>query len=103
MNQTRLRRVLVAVNLAVIGLVLVAIAAVPSGPFVAVVMPPGTSAEATAAAVAMAGGTLVSPARVGWIVVARSDGGDFAARLKEAGAWLLLNAKVVSICGPRAT
>lgn len=103
MGRTLLRRLLIVVNLTVMGLVLIAIAVVPSGPFIAVVMPPGTSAEATAAAIARAGGTLVAPARVGWIVIARSESGDFAARLRMAGAWLLLNPKVVSICGPRST
>jgi hypothetical protein len=102
MKPISLRHLLAAVNIAVIGLVLIAIAAVPSGPFVAVVMPPGTSAEATAAAVAMAGGRLVSSARVDWIVIAQSGDGAFASKLRRSGAWLLLNPKVISICGPRA-
>lgn len=102
MEQTCLRRLLVAANLAVIGMVLIAIAAIPTGPFVAVVMPPGTPAAATARVVAMAGGTLVAPSRVDWIVIARSGDRAFSSKLRSAGAWLLLNPKVVSICGPRA-
>ena len=56
MAQHFMRRLLIVANLAIIGAVLFAIAAVPSGPFVAVRMAPGTSAGDTAVAVAMAGG-----------------------------------------------
>jgi len=88
----------IAINLGIICAVMFATAAVPTGPFVAVVMAPGTDARGTVAAVARAGGALIAPGRVDWIVIAHSDDSGFASRLRGAGAWLVLNHKVLSGC-----
>lgn len=92
----------IAANMVVIVGVLAAAACVPTGPFVAVVVAPWSAADQAASVVAAAGGTLVAPARVGWIIIAHSPRSDFTSRLRRAGAWFVLDHKTLSGCFPRA-
>jgi hypothetical protein len=89
---------IVAANAAVIGAVLLATVAVPAGPFVAVVMPPWSDGSAALSAVARADGTLVAPAGRPWIVIAHGQHSGFPARLRRAGAWLVINHALLSGC-----
>ncbi len=91
-------RAIVAGNAAVIAVVLLATVAVPTGPFVAVVVSPWSGQEAALAAVAAAEGTLVGPAGVDWIVIAHGRDRNFPSRLRRAGAWLVLNHAFLSGC-----
>jgi len=90
--------VIITANICVITFVLLATLIVPTSSFVAVVMPPGTRPEATVAAVAKAGGSLIAPARVSWIVIAHSGQDDFVSRVRGAGAWFVLNHRILSGC-----
>jgi hypothetical protein len=98
MRSTWKSRLIIAGNLSVITLVLGASATVPTGRFVAVVMPPWAGSGAGIAAVAEAGGAPVAQGRVDWIVIARAEEAGFAARVRHAGAWLVLNHQVFSGC-----
>lgn len=91
---------LVAANAAVILGVLAAAASAPTSPFVAVVVAPWSAPERVAAVVAAAGGALVAPARFGWIVIAHSADGDFIPRLRQAGAWFVLDHRSLAGCFP---
>ena len=92
---------IVVANVVVIVGVLAAAASVPTSSFVAVVVAPWSAAETVAEVVAAADGALVAPARVAWIVIAHSPRGDFISRLRQAGAWFVLNHKTLSGCFPR--
>jgi hypothetical protein len=89
---------IVAANAAVIGAVLLATVAVPAGPFVAVVMPPWSDGQAALSAVARADGALVAPGGRPWIVIAHGRDSGFPSRLRQAGAWLVLNHALLSGC-----
>ena len=101
MLSVRAKFSIVAANVAVILGVLAAAASVPTSPFVAVVVAPWSVPERVAAVVAAADGALVAPARVGWIVIAHSPRSDFIFRLRQSGAWFVLNHKTLSGCFPR--
>jgi hypothetical protein len=88
----------VAANIAVILVVLSAAAAVPTSPFVAVVVAPWSASETVVRVVAAAQGSLVAPGRFGWIVIAHSQDREFASRLRQAGAWFVLDHKALSAC-----
>jgi hypothetical protein len=90
--------VIVAANAVIIAATLLATLSVPAGTFVAVVVPPWRGAEAAISTVAVAGGTLVASAGVDWIVIAHAQDRAFASRLRQAGAWLVLNHAVLSGC-----
>ena len=65
---------------------------------VAVVFAPGTSSAAAVSAVAAADGLLVRGG--GWsnVLVVRSDQAGFAQRLRDAGAWLVLDPQSAAGC-----
>jgi hypothetical protein len=88
----------VAANIAVILGVLTAAAVAPTSPFVAVVVAPWSAPENALKVVATAQGSLVAPGRFGWIVIAHSRDGDFASRLRRAGAWFVFDHKTLSGC-----
>lgn len=93
---------LLVANVAVIlGVLGAAVAAAPTSPFVAVVVAPWSAPESAAKVVAAAQGSLVAPGRFGWIVIAHSPDDNFASRLKQAGAWFVLDHKTLSGCFPR--
>jgi hypothetical protein len=92
---------LVVANIAVILGVLGAAVAAPTSPFVAVVVAPWSDAETAVKVVAAAQGSLIAPGRFGWIVIAHSPDGAFASRLRQAGAWFVLDHKTLSGCFQR--
>lgn len=59
---------------------------------VAVIFPPGISADAALLRTAAAGGLIVRTGAWEGLVVARSEAPGFAAALYRAGAWLVLSA-----------
>ena len=69
----------------------------------AVVVSPHAPASAAAMAVAAADGLIVRSGPVDWLVIARPAGesSDFGAKLRNAGAWFLLNPMVVAGCFSR--
>lgn len=74
-------------------------AAMPgAGGPVLVVGAPGAGPAAVAEIVARADGALLRPTVLPWIVLARSDAGDFDARLRQAGAWLVLDGTALAGC-----
>ena len=67
--------------------------------FVAAIFPPWWGAARSSDAVAAADGAIVGWGGIGAIVLARSDDGDFPARLHAAGALLLLEPSHLMFCG----
>ncbi len=84
------------------GLVALALPVAALGPRdggpVLVVGAPGTVLGAEI--VARADGALLRGTLVPWIVLARSDATDFPTRLRQAGAWLVLDASALGGCTP---
>jgi hypothetical protein len=64
----------------------------------AAVFPPGTDRPAAVAAVVGAGGLIVREGGWGTVLVAHSNEGGFAARLRRAGAWLVVDPKSAAGC-----
>lgn len=91
-------RRIVAVNAAVIALVLLMTIAVPTGSTVAVVVAPWGGTEAALAVVAAADGTLIGSTRADWVVIARGQDNRFVSRLRRAGAWIVLNHAPIAGC-----
>lgn len=83
------------------GPVLALAGAAPSGPLVVVVSAPG--AEARDAMIRRAGGSPVGPVRTPFAGLAMSEAPGFAERLREAGAWIVLDGqRIAQICGLEA-
>jgi hypothetical protein len=101
MSAVYIRLGVVAANILVILGVLAASATATTGPFVAVIVAPWSAPEKAARVVAAADGSLVAPARFGWIVIAHSPRSDFISRLRQAGAWFVLDHKTRSGCFSR--
>lgn len=93
-----IKNAIIAGNIAVMFAFLLASAVIPTGPFVAVVVSPWSQREEALSVVANAGGTLVAPARVNWIVIAHSAEEGFVSRLRQSGALIVLNHTVMSGC-----
>lgn len=70
----------------------------PRGPFVLVVAAPASSEQQTLSIITEAGGSFISDGGYTWLAIAHSDAPSFPARLKKAGAFLVLNANIFSIC-----
>ncbi|WP_193369626.1 hypothetical protein [Pelagibius marinus] len=64
----------------------------------AAVFAPGTDRAAALAAVAEADGLVVRGGGWGSVLVARSDQAGFAARLRRAGAWLVVDPRSAAGC-----
>lgn len=71
---------------------------VPRGAFVLVVMQPLAPEQAVLSVIADAGGAYVGAGSLPWIAIAYSDAPSFPSRLRQAGAVLVLNANLTSIC-----
>jgi hypothetical protein len=71
--------------------------------FVAAVFPPWWGEARSIAAVADAGGAIVGWGALSSVVLARSDGSDFVARLHAAGAMFLLDPSPLGLCAGRST
>ncbi|RWX81081.1 hypothetical protein EPK99_01745 [Neorhizobium lilium] len=71
---------------------------VPRGAFVVVVARPFTTIQSTWSLIADADGSFVSTGIAPWVAVAYSNAPSFPARLRSAGALLVLNADLISTC-----
>lgn len=65
---------------------------------VAVIFAPWTTAEATLARTVEAGGRFVRFGGVAFVAVAIPDDRDYSGRVLSAGAWLVVDPKVVAAC-----
>lgn len=83
-----------ALFLSLVGLVW----AEPSGTLVMVVTNPADGAGGGMAVIGAADGALVSGSALGWANVAYSTDRDFPAKLRQAGAWLVVNHKLAVGC-----
>jgi hypothetical protein len=64
----------------------------------AVVFPPGSGQAAVLAAVVRADGLVVRGGGWGSVLVAHSDAAGFARRLRQAGAWLVVDPRSAAGC-----
>jgi hypothetical protein len=97
-RQSRYQRRILAANLLAALIVVVAIAAVPTGSRVVVVAPPWSKPDRVISIIADAGGTLVNGGRTSWLAVADSPSPDFVNRLFAAGALLILDGRLAAAC-----
>ncbi|GAB4363919.1 MAG: hypothetical protein Kow0026_28700 [Oricola sp.] len=97
-HQPRYQRRILAANLAAALMVVVAIAAVPTGSRVVVIAPPWSKPDRVISIIADAGGTLVNGGRVSWLAVADGTSPDFINRLFAAGAMLVLDGRLAAAC-----
>ncbi len=74
-------------------------AAAPGRP-VAVLFPPWWGSAVSLGAAAAAGGSVLELGRLPGLVVARSDNPDFSARLRAAGALVLIDPRGLGLCSP---
>ena len=70
----------------------------PGDDVVAVVFPPWWGADRSLAAVASARAAIVRAGGLSSILIVQPAGSDGFARLRDAGAWLLLDPKAVGAC-----
>lgn len=70
----------------------------PRGSFVIVVAKPFTSEQFVLSIIGKADGAFVAGGSLPWIAIAHSDAPSFPDRLRRAGALLVLNANLKSIC-----
>lgn len=97
-SKTRHKRRLLALNFVAALLVILAIAAVPTGSRVVVVAPPWSAPEQIIRIIADAEGTLVNGGRRHWLAVAEGTSPDFTNRLIAAGALLILDGRLAAAC-----
>lgn len=74
----------------------------PPGPGapVAAVFAPGVTLSEAYARVAAGGGVVMAPGGFANVLVARADDPGFNARLREEGAWLLVDPEALATCLP---
>lgn len=75
-----------------------AVWAAPQGRFVLVLTDPSAGAAESLSVIGNAGGAFVEAGRLPWMSIAYSESEDFAARLMEAGAWIVLNHSLAVGC-----
>lgn len=97
-RQPRHQRRILAANLIAALIVVVAIAAVPTGSRVVVIAPPWSKPDRVVSIIADAGGTLVNGGRTSWLAVADGTSPDFVNRLFAAGALLILDGRLAAAC-----
>jgi hypothetical protein len=97
-HKSRLQQRILALNIAAALIVVVAIAAVPTGSRVVVVAPPWSAPERVISIIAEAGGTLVNGGRGQWLAVAEGQSPDFVSRLFSAGALFVFDGKLSAAC-----
>ncbi|WP_284245850.1 hypothetical protein [Methylobacterium haplocladii] len=81
-----------------VALPLLLLASPQAGRPVLVIAAPWLSPAETAGTIEDAGGALLRGTPFPWAAVAVSDGADFAAKLRRAGAWITLDASRVPGC-----
>jgi hypothetical protein len=79
---------------------LLIVGAPETGRPVLVVAPPGSDAARLLDLVGQADGRVLRGAGVAWMAVAVSERADFPERLRDAGAWVVVNAGGVAGCPP---
>lgn len=89
---------IIAINVGAVALVIMAIAAVPTGTRVVVVAPPWSNPERVISIIAKAGGTIVNGGRGDWLAVADGRSPDFVSRLFASGAVLILDGRLAAAC-----
>lgn len=72
-------------------------------PFVIVMTNPFDGQRSPLSLIAEAGGFFVASGSTPWLTIAYSDSASFPARLRSAGALLVLNAGLTSICKQEET
>ncbi|MFN7026793.1 MAG: hypothetical protein ACK4QP_20215 [Pseudorhizobium sp.] len=77
---------------------ILAVWAIPTGRFVLVLTNPQAAPDHALSLIAKAGGAFVTEGRFPWMTVAYSEDVDFAAKLMEAGAVLVLNHQLALGC-----
>lgn len=97
-RRSTVRQWLLATNVAAALFVILAIAIVPTGSRLVVVGSPFSPPGALMSVVSQAGGVLVDGGAVDWIVIAEGSSADFAQRLFESGALLVLDGRLASAC-----
>ena len=90
-------RVVIVAFLAFSAMMLGAIA-YPSGEFVLVVGPSGTTEASMMRIIADAGGSFVSPGNFTWLAVAHAETAGFPSRLRQAGALVVLDHALAAGC-----
>ena len=95
---SRRRAGLIVLNVVAVAATLAAIAAVPTGSRVVVVVAPWSEPGRIIGIVAQAGGSLVNGGAADWITIAEGDGDGFAGRLMAAGAMLVLDGRMAEAC-----
>lgn len=94
----RTRRKLIALSFCLyLGLIL-SVWAMPTGRFVLVLTDPKAAPGHALSLIAKAGGAFVAEGRFPWMTVGYSEDVDFAAKLREAGAVLVLNHRLAIGC-----
>lgn len=81
---------------------LLAMKAIPDGPMVLVVSDPRAPAGAVMETIGAAGGSVVEATHFEWMTVAYSNAPDFPARLRKAGAFLVLRYPTAAGCLQRS-
>lgn len=81
---------------------LLAMKAIPNGPFVLVVADPFGHKGQAMEAISGAGGSLVEATSRDWMAVAYSDDKNFARRLRQSGALVVFNYPVSAGCLQRS-
>lgn len=85
-----------------LGMPLVTLLPTQAGQPVFVVAAPWSDPVRTIDLVGRADGAVLRGTAIPWIAVAVSPRPDFPARLRRAGAWIVVNAALVTGCGPVA-
>lgn len=89
---------IVAVNLAIIMVVLTAAAVVPRGDRALVFVPPWSEPDRIVRVIGAAGGSILNGTGVSYAAIAQSDRPDFALRLFQSGALLVLDGSLAYFC-----
>jgi hypothetical protein len=98
LSPSRRHRLVLALNVAAALLVLVAIATVPRGDRVLVLVDPWSEPHRVVSVIRDAGGTLVSSGRLPWLAIADGASPDFVSRLMSAGAVFVLDGGFGAAC-----
>jgi hypothetical protein len=98
MTANVLNRKIVAANFGAFLLLVGAAWASPSGNLVLVLTNPFEGEAAGISIIGEAGGALVSGSSLPWANVAYSEDREFSAKLRRAGAWLVINHNLAAGC-----
>ena len=94
---------IICLHFAAYSLLLIAMKAVPNGPFVMVVSDPAASTGSAVEIIGRAGGAFVQETRFPWMTVAYSEAPDFPSRLRRSGALFVVNYPGAAGCRARSS